>query len=294
MNSLSEKLIKLNRGKIKQVGNAIIVRYGNDLVDSEVIITNSKKDIFVNMETKTFGKRNSCNDVEVIERLQGHAGQRAKTHIKRLILCNNLYNHCGFTYANAEDGIDREKYFNDEHLFIKRLGYQQKRKINYVSVPEIQPKRYKKYGEKVLHPHIALDFYITEREFFAAWNNKKCLKCEKYSDKKKNFQCKDCQFFKGVVWVNRDKDFPLRKTANYIAKYVSKGFTDGELNQRSFSQNRYSCSHGLKMPGIENLNLSKKQILKIKKASNHVSTFSDGNSFNVINDSVLNDCIDSK
>jgi hypothetical protein len=306
MHSLQQKLIDLNKGKIVKDYNAKIVRYPKipfdvdlyfkneenpeyvpQILDTEVIILKKKKSIFVNMETKTFGKRNSCEDLEIINKLQEHACQRAKTKIRRLIVCNNLWNHCGTTYARAEDGSDREKVISDKILFWKRLAYQQNRKIDYVSVPEIQPDRFLKYLEKVYHMHDSLNLDISEREYYSAWNSFKCMKCEKYSNKVKNFQCKECKYFKGVVWVKREKDRDLRRMANYQAKYFSKGFEEKDLNQRSFSQNRYLCSHGLKMPKIEEVNLTDKEILRINKGANFVRTFNDTNSFNVINDSVL-------
>jgi hypothetical protein len=307
MSILSQKIIEVNKGKIVKDYNAKIVRYpeipfdvekyfesgenplfGKQDLDTEVIILKKKKSIFVNMESKTFGKRNSCNDLEVIKKLQIGACMRAKTKIRRLMISNNLWNHCGTTYSMAEDGSDREKVLYDNVKFLMRLSYQQKKKVDYVAVPEIQPERYLKFLERVYHMHVALNFDITEREFFSAWNSFKCMKCDKYSDKVKNFQCKDCKYFKGVVWVKREKDIDLRRIANYYAKYFEKGFEEESLNQRSFSQNRYLCSHGLKMPKIEEVNLSDKEILRINNGANFVRTFDDSNSFNVINDSVLN------
>jgi hypothetical protein len=307
MHILEQKIREVNKGKIVKNYNAKIVRYlqpefnvneyfesgenplfGKQILDSEVIILKKKKSIFVNMESKTFGKRNSCEDLEVIKKLQEFACQRAKTHIRRLILNNNLWNHCGTTYSKAEDGLDREKVLYDNKKFLMRLAYQMNKKIDYVAVPEIQPERYIKYLVKVYHMHVALGFDITEREMFSAWNSFKCLKCEKYCNKVKNFQCRDCKYFKGVVWVKREKDKDLRRNANYYAKYFSKGFEEKELNQRSFSQNRYLCSHGLKMPEIEEINLTDKEIIRINKGANFIRTFDDNNSFNVINESVLN------
>jgi hypothetical protein len=306
MYSLAQKTIEINKGKIAKDYNAKIVRYpeiksdfehyfeneeNNEFLkktsDTEVIIMKKKKDIFINMESKTFGKRNSCEDLEIIKKLQEHACQRSKTKIKRLIVCNNLWNHCGTTYARAEEGYDREKVLYDNVKFLMRLAYQQNKKIDYVAVPEIQPERYLKYLERVYHMHVALNFDITEKEMYSAWNSYKCMDCKKYDEKVKNFQCKECKYFKGVVWVNREKDKDLRRIANYYAKYFSKGFEDEELNQRSFSQNRYLCSHGLKMPKIEEVNLTDKEILRINKASNYISSFSDGNSFNCIKEDVL-------
>jgi hypothetical protein len=294
MSILSRKFIEVNKGKVREPFNAKIVRYKNNPTDTEVIIIKNKKEIFVNMESKTFGKRNSCKDSEIIKKLQVFACQRSKTKIRRLILCNNLWNHCGTTYSIAEDGLDREKVLYDNEKFFKRLSYQQNKKVLYVAVPEIQPERFIKYGVKVYHMHISLDFNITEREFFSAWNNKKCMECGKYSNKLENFQCKNCKYFIGVVWVKREKDINLLRNANYQAKYFSKGFEEEELNQRSFSQNRYLRSHDLKMPEMENMNLTEEEIIKINKNSHFVSYFNDGNTYNVINDSDLNDLIDSE
>jgi hypothetical protein len=139
--------------------------------------------------------------------------------------------------------------------------------------------------------HHSLNLDITEREYFSAWNSFKCMKCEYYSNKNKNFKCKECKYFKGVVWVKREEDRDLRRMANYQAKYFAKGFEEELLNQRNFSQNRYLCSHDLKMPKIDKEYLTEEQILKISVESKYIKNFGDGNSFNEVNDEILKEIL---
>jgi hypothetical protein len=307
MSILTQKFIELNKGKLKHTYNLTIIRYKdnrlsfedfvsvggnpefyNPFKNAEVIYQPIKKDIFVNMESKTFGKKGTCEDEKKIKVMQKFSAMRAKTRIKRLILNNNLWNHCGTTYARAEEGINREKVLYDNKKFMQRLAYQQKKKIPYVSVPEIQPGRYEKTGLKVYHMHNALDFNISEREYFSAWNSFKCLNCKKFELKNTNFQCGDCSAFVGLVWVKKEKDYNLERGANYFAKYFSKGFDDEDLNQRTFSEKRYLCSKGLVMPPKEQIRIDDLELIeKIKKASGYNKEFDDGGYFSSIHENVL-------
>ena len=145
----------------------------------------------------------------------------------------------------------------DNKLFLKKLSYHLKNKLDYIAVPEIQADRFIKYGYKFLHMHIALA-KLDDRLFWSAWNSIRCLECDYYLNKRKDFKCDDCGYFVGVTYLKED-ELDLFKTSNYFAKYFSKNFEDSNLNQRSFNQKRYLNSVGLKMPKVIDICISEKE-----------------------------------
>lgn len=248
--------------------NLKIIRFSNG-GKSEIIYFDKEKDIFKGLgplyKNSGFNIKGSCTDEEKIKRNQELSNHRAKAKIKKLIVENGLKNHCVTTYKDSKENREntlkinyRDMTLYDNKKFLKRLSYDLKYKVSYVAVPEIQADRFKKYGYKFLHMHIALPELIDERLFWSAWNSIKCLECDYYLIKETDFQCDDCKDFVGVTSVKND-DLDLFKTANYFAKYFSKGFEDGKLNQRSFNQKRYLNSSGLKMPKELDICLSDKE-----------------------------------
>ena len=256
--SKNNKQEYVNNSGNKYLGsvNLKITRYSNIDI-SEILYFDEEKDIFKSLgplnKNNGFNIKGSCSDEEKIKRNQKLSNHRAKAKIKKLIIENGLKHHCVTTYKdslqNRENTLKsdyRDMVLYDNKKFLKRLGYYLKHKIDYVAVPEIQADRFKKYGYKFLHMHIALA-KLDERLFWSAWNSLKCLECDNYLIKETDFKCNDCKYFVGVTSVKND-DLDLFKTANYFAKYFSKSFEDSELNQRSFNQKRYLNSVGLKMP----------------------------------------------
>lgn len=145
---------------------------------------------------------------------------------------------------------------------IKRLSYYIKHKVSYITVPEYQIDRFKKYRYKFLHMHVALNELIDERLFWSAWNSIKCMECENYLIKETDFKCDNCKNFTGVTSFKND-DLDLFRIANYFTKYFSKGFEYSEFNQRKFNQKRYLNSFGLKMPKVIDICISEKEFKDI-------------------------------
>lgn len=297
MDSIKQSFENVNKGKYKGVFNAIIVRYENDLNDINEdalcdVIVMKRRDIFTNMQSVKINKKGTCQDLEKIADIQIYGAWRGKTKVKRLIRQNNLKYHWVIEYG-AKGGMLREEVLKDFNKFIKRLEYEQGTKILYVAVPEIQPKRFKRSGFRVYHVHIALALRIDIREFWSAWNNKKCMKCEFYKNKRKDFRCNECEYFKGIVWVSYRDNLDIEKIAGYFGKYFSKGFEEEELNQREFMQKRYLNSTGLKMPKVNKVAFNNDMIDRIKRISKYTKDFQDGGSYNSVKvkfvDDILNE-----
>ena len=285
LKSFNARLFSQNVGKLKHQYKARIIRYKNGF-ENEVIAFEKEKSIFVNMESKLkFNKKCTCQDEEKIRKYQEFASMRAKTRIRRLIVNNALGFHWVTTYKDNVE--DREKVLLDNKNFIKRLSYFLKQKIEYVAVPEIQHDRYLNTGFKVYHMHIALALRVEIRDFWSVWNDKKCLKCKLYSNKKNDFQCGDCPLFKGVVYVKNLDALDALKVGGYFSKYFSKGFDDKDLNQRKFSAKRYLNSHYLDMPRVQNLYIDDEKMIKIKEISNFSKDFPDGGSYSSLDSSIL-------
>lgn len=271
MKSLAEKIIKANKAKCKGVCNTEIVDYVPDkdfslFGYSEVILMNDERYKFVNSEAKSArGLKGSCSDSERVDLNQRLANARAKTKVKRLIVENNLKYHVCTTYHDPKNGSieKRNEVLIDNVNFIKRLSYHQGKKIKYVGVPEIQAERFKKYGDKVMHMHVAIPGRIEIRKLWSAWNNKRCMKCTRYTGKRYKFECGSCEYFKGVVYIKNRKADKF-KIGNYFGKYFAKGFDDKDLNQRTFGKKRYLRSNGLKMPKKRGklLNIKEKEAVK--------------------------------
>lgn len=117
-----------------------------------------------------------------------------------------------------------------------------------------------------MHTHWAIDRYIDVRNFWSAWNSKKCLNCADYAGKGRNFRCSNCKDFKGVVWISKRDYGDIVKIANYFGKYFTKDFEDN-LTCRNFNQKRYLRSNNLILPGKELVNLSDGTLEKINENS---------------------------
>ena len=256
------------RGKYKGSVNVKIVRYSNT-DKSELFVYDKEKDIFIGLGPKykngAIGKKGSCTDEEKIKQNQSLCNYRAKAKIKKLIIENGLKYHCVTTYKDSTENREntlknnyRDMALYDNKLFLKRLSYYIKNKVDYVAVPEYQIYRFKKYRFKFLHMHVALNELIDERLFWSAWNSIKCLECDSYLIKENDFKCNDCKYFVGVTSYKND-DLDLFRTANYFTKYFSKGFVYGEFNQRKFNQKRYLSSFGLKMPQVIDTSISEEK-----------------------------------
>ena len=252
--------------------NLKIVRYSNT-DKSEAFYYDKEKDIFIGLgplyKNCYFNIKGSCKDPEKIKRNQKLCNYRAKAKIKKLIVENGLKYHCVTTYKDSVENREntmknnyRDIVLYDNKLFLKRLSYYLKHKVDYVTVPEYQIYRYKKYGFKFLHMHVALNEKVDERLFWSAWNSIKCMECDNYIIKETDFKCDDCKHFNGVTSFKND-DLDLFRTANYFTKYFSKGFEYSEFNQRKFNQKRYLNSFGLKMPKVIDICISEKEFKDI-------------------------------
>lgn len=162
---------------------------------------------------------------ELKEEYRKQARYRAGRNIYDLVEENNLVKMWTLTYGE-EAVTDRKQALNDFKKFMKRLRYNLNRKIPYVAVMEVQKEREKKYGEPVLHFHIAMeDFYIKKAYFQEIWKH-------------------------GNVRYSTFKDgrkIPKNKTAvaTYMSKYLKKDMKDTpELE----GQKMYLTSKGLKKP----------------------------------------------
>ena len=216
-----------------------------------------------------FNIKGSCTDPEKIKRNQTLCNYRAKARIKKLIIENGLKYHCVTTYRDSKENRDntlKESYRDivlyDNKLFLKKLSYHIKHKVDYVAVLEYQIDRFKKYDFKFFHMHIALNEMIDERLFWSAWNSLKCMECNNYLVKETDFKCDECKYFSGVTSFKND-DLDLFRTANYFTKYFSKGFEYNEFNQRKFNQKRYLNSFGLKMPKVIDISISENEFKDI-------------------------------
>ncbi len=252
--------------------NLKIMRYSNT-DKSEVFYYDKEIDIFKGLgplyKNGVIGIKGSCTDKEKIKQNQKLSSYRARAKIKKLIVENGLKYHCVTTYKNSLKNREntlrsdyRDTVLYDNKKFLKRLSYHLKYKASYVAVPEYQTDRFKKYGFKFLHMHIALGELVDERLFWSAWNSIKCMKCDNYLTRKTDFKCGDCKYFTGVTSVKNDDLGPFQ-TANYFTKYFSKSYENSELNQRSFNQKRYLNSSGLKMPKIIDICISEKEFKNI-------------------------------
>ena len=289
MENITQKINIVNNIKYEQF-NSIVINYKNDNVlnYSEVIFLKELNYKYLNLSSKTYVPKKSISSStsSAKEKYINENANKAKIKLKRLMINNNLWNHCGFTYK--DEVTDRKKLVLDFIKFIKRLEYILKIKLDYVAVPEIQKERYLKTLLKIYHMHVGLNIEVSEKQFFAAWNSKKCLTCPKYAEKNFNFQCKDCPKFKGLVWVDRQKgEKNVFKNASYFAKYFSKGFND-DLNQRvKLKEHRYFCSKNLSLPEIKYQFISEDELKKIEHISEYNKKFDDGNSYHLLKNASL-------
>jgi len=267
-----KKHLNNSRGKYKGSVNLKILRYSNT-DKSEVFYYDKEKDIFIGLgpmyKDSNFNTKGSCTDPEKIKKNQTLANYRAKAKIKKLIIENSLKYNCVTTYRDSKENRDntlkdnyRDIVLYDNKLFLKRLSYYMKHKVSYVAVPEYQIVRFKKYGFKFLHMHVALNELIDERLFWSSWNSIKCMECDNYLVKENDFKCDECKYFTGVTSFKND-DLDLFRTANYFTKYFSKGFEYSEFNQRKFNQKRYLNSFGLKMPKVIDICISEDEFKDI-------------------------------
>jgi hypothetical protein len=304
MRNLAQKIEKVNKasiGKFKGTFDTMVLRYTKrideekDINVMEVIFLPKNKDLFINLESKNSYLKGSCKDENKIKENQNFAGKRAKTKIKRLIMENGLAYHWTTEFADKiEYKTNRKKVLEVNKEFLKRLAKSQRVSIPYVAVPEIHPKRYKDTGLKIYHYHIAIGQRIEYREFWSAWNNKKCMTCKLFSyDKnlKWHEKCGSCKYFIGRVHYKYKDSLNIEKIANYFGKYFSKGFSEKDLNQRKIMEKRYFNSKGLKMPIKEYRNTTEKQkeyIKKFAKGEGFTKNFKDGGVYNILSDTVGN------
>ncbi len=266
--------VKLNgvRPRYKGSVNLKIIKYAN-IDKSELFFYDTEIDIFIGLgpmyKDSNFNTKGSCTDPEKIKRNQTLANNRAKSRIKKLVIENGLKYHCVTTYSDKKENRDntlkddcRDIVIYDNKLLVKKLSYHLKHKVDYVAVLEYQIDRFKKYGFKFFHVHIALNELIDERLFWSCWNSMKCMECNNYLVKEDDFKCNECKYFNGVTSY-KDDDLDLLRTANYFSKYFSKGFEYNEFNQRKFNQKRYLSSFGLEMPKTINIAISEDEFKDI-------------------------------
>ena len=117
--------------KYKGTVNLKIVKYST--TDKyEMFLYDKEKDIFIGLGPKykngDLGKKGGCKDEEKIKQNQKLAANRAKSKIKKLIIENNLKNHCVTTYKDSKENRDntlkasyRDMVLYDNKLFIKKM-----------------------------------------------------------------------------------------------------------------------------------------------------------------------------
>jgi hypothetical protein len=149
---------------------------------------------------------------------------RAMRQVRRLINAN-VGRHCHenrrdkfltLTFAhNITDIQQANQYFDN---FFKKLRYHYG-EFKYIGVPQIQWKRYEKYGVKVWHYHVAAFGlpYIPQKELVERWG-------------------------RGTVSIEAVEDY--ENQGSYMARYMVKDFTGEELT----GHRRFFTSRGLYRP----------------------------------------------
>lgn len=171
------------------------------------------------------------------------SAQRAASRIRALIIANDLRFFWTLTYK--ENVIDVEEVNRDFNLFIKRLEYKLRKKLDYVAVKEVQEERQKKYGHAVWHIHLALNVYVDKDLLEKTWG-------------------------KGFTFVTKfgpGENYSieeLAKCASYLAKYIKKDLDKYYMEGKK----RYFCSQKLKEPKKYQILLSEEEIEDIKNKSN--------------------------
>ena len=173
------------------------------------------------------GIRGQSNKSEKVKKqYQEQAALRAGTVVRELVLANDLRYLWTLTYSADVD--KREEVATDFRLFVLRLNYAMKDKLDYVAVLEVQEERAKRYGVNVLHVHFACNRWMDVRLVSDVWGH-------------------------GFVFVSEHAG-NLLNVAGYLSKYVKKGFHDARV--RPVQKRRYFSSKGLQRPVRYTLYLS--------------------------------------
>jgi hypothetical protein len=156
--------------------------------------------------------------------------RRAISQCKRLINSNagrSPYSDKFITMTFKEEETDLTRCNNLFKCFIKRLEYFLGHNIEYIAVPQIQWKRFNKYGVKVWHYHVLLFGmdYLKNSDLRKIW---------------------------GLGFVRINAIDKITDTGSYVSRYMEKDF-EGVLVK---NHRRYLISSGLKRPiemRVENL-----------------------------------------
>jgi hypothetical protein len=148
--------------------------------------------------------------------------QRAISQCKRVINSNagkSPYSDKFVTLTFKEEETDLTRCNNLFKCFIKRLEYNIGQNIEYIAVPQIQWKRFNKYGVKVWHYHVLLFGmdYLKSSELRRIWG-------------------------RGFIRINAiDK---ITDVGSYVSRYMEKDFEGWLLK----NHRRYLTSSGLHRP----------------------------------------------
>ena len=149
---------------------------------------------------------------------------RAKRTVRRLINAN-VDRHSGeknrdkfLTLTFAENMTDIQQANRHFHNFMKKLRYHHGA-FEYVGVPQIQWQRYKKYGVKVWHYHVAVFGlpYVPQKELVGEWGH-------------------------GTVSIEAMEAY--ENPGSYMCRYMGKDFAGEELT----GHRRFFTSQGLYRP----------------------------------------------
>jgi hypothetical protein len=158
--------------------------------------------------------------VEIDQESARVSASRARSKLRRLILGNMWHDtrhslkFITLTFANEVTNLDYANY--QLQKFRQSISRHIKEKINYIAVPEIQPKRQQSTGKAVWHYHL-LTFnlpYIHKTELTRLWGHG----------------------FTDPTKVNR-----VENTTLYLSKYLAKAYGDQRLKNRKRYYNALHC-----------------------------------------------------
>lgn len=161
---------------------------------------------------------------EIRELYRNQARARAGSMVRKLIKENNLHIMWSLSYGLEIE--DRDIALSDFKRFIQRLNYYLGVNIPYIAVIEIQKRRQKRTGKKVLHFHMAIDRFIKKKDLQDIWGHGNVF-FTKFKDSGE------------VVSGNKNS------VAHYLSKYLKK---DMEDNPNIAGKKMYLSSKGLKRP----------------------------------------------
>lgn len=153
-------------------------------------------------------------------RNRGDNASRAKSAVKHLVNANHGQWPEQDKFITLTYGEDATESLTEAcrhlDLFLKRMRRRYKEKWTYVAVPEIQWKRYKKYGVKAIHWHLAVFGlpFVAADLLASIWGH-------------------------GFVRINKQQDF--ENPGKYMSDYIGKDFSEEEFN----GHRRYLTGQGL-------------------------------------------------